>query len=72
MGVKISKRYSSYKTQPKFFKNVLNFLPNGPPKNSFRIFEMLILSFGCLMNIFFENFKFTFVAYGEIKHLNFL
>ncbi len=32
MGVKISKRYSSYKSQPKVLKLVLNFPPNGPHK----------------------------------------
>ncbi len=35
MGVKISKRYSSYKLQPRVFKLFLNFLPNGPHKSSF-------------------------------------
>ena len=30
MGAKISKRYSSYKSQPKVLKLVLNFPPNGP------------------------------------------
>ncbi len=30
MGVKISKRQSSYKTQPRIFKLVLNIPPNGP------------------------------------------
>ncbi len=32
MGVKISKRYSSSKSQPNVFKLFLNFLPNGPHK----------------------------------------
>ncbi len=41
MGVTISKRYSSYKSQPKVFKLFLNFLPNGPPKTTFGIFENL-------------------------------
>ncbi len=41
MGVKISKRYSSYKSQPKVFKLFLNFLPNGPHETTFRICEML-------------------------------
>ncbi len=35
MGAKISKRYSSYKSQPKVFKRILNFLPNGPHKTTF-------------------------------------
>ncbi len=34
MGVKISKRYSCYKSQPKVFKLFLNFLPNGPHKST--------------------------------------
>ena len=38
MGVKISKRYSSYKSQLKAFKIVLNFLPNGPHKTTFAKF----------------------------------
>ncbi len=41
MGPKISKRYSSYKLQPKAFKLFLNFLPNGPPKTAVGIFEIL-------------------------------
>ncbi len=41
MGVKISKRYSSYKSQPKVFKVLLNFLRNGPHKTMFGIFESL-------------------------------
>ncbi len=38
VGVKISKRYFSYKSQPKVFKPVLNFPPNGPHKITFGIF----------------------------------
>ncbi len=41
MGAKISKRYSSYKSQPKVFKLFLNFPPNGPHKSMFGIFEIL-------------------------------
>ncbi len=41
MGAKISKRYSSYKSQPKVFKLFLKFLPNGPHKSMFGIFEIL-------------------------------
>ncbi len=41
MGAKISKRYSSYKSQPKVFTLFLNFLPNGPHKSMFGIFEIL-------------------------------
>ncbi len=43
MGAKISKRYSSssYKSQLKAFTLFLNFLPNGPHKNTFGIFEIL-------------------------------
>ncbi len=50
MGVKISKRYSSYKSQLKAFKLFLNFLPNGPHKTTFGIFE--ILKIEILMNFF--------------------
>ncbi len=52
MGVKISKRYSSHKSQPKVFKLVLNFTPNGPHKTTFCILE--ILSF-CCVAIFCSN-----------------
>ncbi len=41
MGAKISKRYSTYKLQLMAFKLFLNFLPNGPHKTSFGIFEIL-------------------------------
>ena len=42
-GEKISKRSSSYKSPPKLFKlNILNFPPNGSPKTTFEIFELLI------------------------------
>ncbi len=41
MGAKISKRYSSYKSQPKAFKLLLNFLSNGPHKTKFGIFDIL-------------------------------
>ncbi len=54
MGVKISKRYSSYKSQPKVLKLVLNFPPNGPNKILLGIFD--ILSFWFLM-IFFQKFQ---------------
>ncbi len=69
MGEKMSKCYPSYKSQPKVLKLVLNVPPNGPHKTTFGIFE--ILSFWFLTN-FFENSKFTIVAYGEIKNLNYL
>ncbi len=41
MGAKISKHYSSYKSQPKVFKLFLNFLPNGHYKITFGVFEIL-------------------------------
>ena len=62
MGVN---RYS-YKSQPKL---VLNFSPNGPHNSKLGIFEILTFRF---LTIFFENFKFTIVAFGEIKNLNHL
>ncbi len=37
----MSKRYTSYKSQQKVFKRFLNFLPNGPHKSIFGIFEIL-------------------------------
>ncbi len=51
MGVKISKRYSSYKSQPKVFKLLLNFVPNGPHKTTFGIFEILKIE---ILMIFFS------------------
>ena len=39
MKAKISKRYSSYKSQ--VFKSFLYFLPNGPHKTTVGIFEIL-------------------------------
>ena len=42
MGAKVSKRYSSYKSQATVFKLLLNFLPNGH-KLGFWVFEILIL-----------------------------
>ncbi len=51
MGAKISKRYSNYKSQPKAFKLFLNFLPNGPYKTTFGIFEILKIE---ILTIFFR------------------
>ncbi len=45
MGAKLSKSYSSCKSQPKAFKLFLNFLTNGPHKTTFGIFEILKLKF---------------------------
>ncbi len=45
MGAKMSKRYSYYKSQPIVFKLFLNFLPNGPHKTTFGIFEILKIKF---------------------------
>ena len=54
----------SFQTFPDFF------LLNGPHKSTFDIFE--ILSFWFLTILFFENFKFIIVCYGETKILNYL
>ncbi len=54
----------------KVFELVLNFFPDGPHNSTLGIFE--ILSFWIFNNFFFENSKFTIVAYGEIKNLNYL
>ena len=120
MGAKISKLYSSYKSQPRVFTFFLNFLPDGPHKSTvldFFNFEFAIFnnfSLFCLtwdpmgaksskryssipqitleyfetshktsqkkfeilsyrfLTIFPQNFKFSIVAYGEIKNLNYL
>ena len=50
MEVKLSKRYSSYKSQPKGFKLVLNFLPNGPHKITLGIFEIFNDCFSKISN----------------------
>ena len=42
-GSENSKRYYSYKSQPKVFKLFLNFLPNGPHKNYVWDFDILKL-----------------------------
>ena len=51
MGVKISIHWS-YKSQPTFFKLVLNFPPNGPHKTVFGVYEILSLWF---LSKFFRN-----------------
>ena len=51
---KSSKRYSLYKSQPKVFKVLLNFLNNGPDKNTFEIFEILKIEI-----LFFFSFSLT-------------
>ena len=56
MGENISKRYSSYKSQPKVFKLLLNFPPNGPHKAMFGIFEIL-------------SFRFLTIFFSEISNL---
>ncbi len=43
--------------------------PNGPHKITSVIFEIWSFRF---LTIFFENFKFAIVAYGEIKNLNYV
>ncbi len=48
MGAKISKRYSSHKSQVNVFKLFLNFLPIDPHKTTLGIFE--ILKIGILTN----------------------
>ncbi len=69
MGVKSSKRYSSYKSQPKVLKLFLNFRPDGPQKNTLGFWNF---EFSIFNDFFFENFNLTTVAYGEIKNLNYL
>ena len=54
------KRYSSFKSRPKVLKLLLNFLPNGPHKTTFGIFE--ILKMEILMN--FIRFRKTWDAMG--------
>ena len=56
--MKFSKRYASYKSQPKVLKLLLYFLPNGPHETTFGIFEMLKI-----FNDFF-SFSLTFDPMG--------
>ena len=70
MGAKISKRYS-YKSKPNVLKIVLHLPPNGPHNSNVLNFEFLIFN-DLFVVFFFENSKFTIVAYGEIKKLNHL
>ncbi len=70
MGANISKRYFSYKSKPKVFKLVLNCPPNRPYKTTFMIFWNF--EFPSFNDFFFETFKFTMVAYGQIKNLHYL
>ena len=51
MEAKFLKRYSSYKSQSKFWTLVLSFFPNGLHETSFVIFEILIFK------DFFFNFQ---------------
>ena len=63
----MSKNYSSYKSQRKSFQICPEFFPSyGPPKTAFNLGLFEILSYRFL-TIFPENFKFTIVAYGQIK-----
>ncbi len=54
MGVKISKRCSSNKLQPKALKLVLNFPPHGLHETTFGIFAILNFRF---LTIFFRKFQ---------------
>ncbi len=56
MGAKISKRYS-YISQPKVFKLLLNFLPNGPHKTTFGIFEILEIEILMIFFFIFVNME---------------
>ncbi len=63
MGVKISKRSSTYKSQPNVFK-LVDFPPNGPHKTTLGIFLFWVSDF---KRILVEILKFTFVPYEETK-----
>ncbi len=59
MGGKVPKPYS-YKSQPKAVKLFLNYLPNGPHKMTFGIFEILKIE---ILTIFF-SFSLTWDPMG--------
>ncbi len=63
MGAKISKRYSSYKSQPNVFKLVLLFPPMVLTKLRWGFWNFEVSFF----NDFFIFFIFTTVAYGKWK-----
>ncbi len=54
MGAKISKRYSSYKSQSDVFKLFLNFRPNGPHKTTFGSLKFWKLKFYWFFFFFFR------------------
>ena len=69
MGVKILKHYSCYKSQPSF-ETCPEFSSQWSSQNygwDFLNFEFPIFNDFC-----FWKFKFTIVAYREIKNLNYL
>ena len=61
MGAKTSKRYTSLKSLLNPFKLFLVFLPNGPHKTTFGIFEKKSS----------KLLEFTIVSYAETKNLNY-
>ena len=61
IGGKISKRYSSYKFQLKFFRHLLNFVLNGPHK----------ITFGIFLNLKIEIFTIFFINMGSNGSENF-
>ncbi len=65
MGVKLSKFYFAYKSQPKVFKVVLNEFSSQRSSQNYIWdwkFEFVIVN-----DHLFENFKSTISAYGKIK-----
>ncbi len=64
MGVKISKRYNSYKLQPKVFKLLLILLPKIDTELSWGFLKFLVSDFE---RFFFQNFKLTIGWYGKNK-----
>ncbi len=52
MGAKTSKRYSYLQIAAEGFKLFLNFLPNGPHKPAFKIFEILKIE---ILTFFFRK-----------------
>ncbi len=55
MGAKITKRFSSYKSETNVLKLVLNFSPNGPHKTTFGVFEIFFFWVSDFYRFFFSK-----------------
>ena len=70
MGAKNFKTLLLLQIAAESFQTFPEFSSQWSSQTKFGIFEILIFWF--LTIFFFENFKFTIVAYGEIENFNYL